>query len=443
MILIIDYIIGANLMDNVRIFSCGNNLINYNLCISEKVIGFRHMFSEPLKGDIVYLTLKVNNVSHCCARATIGAVTNYAPWEDADVYSLCHKISNIEFCTPFPLDFLKTTSAKRYWGMVYIIGSKVIKDDKALTLLNEHFCKNKCDKMHLFTEEDVNPPKKKRGRKKRSSDESSAETPDDNLDLESVMGADDNSQLNIMGTFKTVKFKNEMDENRGLEALVSNNFYNLFNFFEESNSILIAKNRLFNTKSGTPITGIPDALLITFDSDNKKSAIKIHIVEYECYGEGKPRSTDKFNYLNGHIIPQLIRFASTFSVVTDAKIREDTIKDWTEKIVNYIDEDDSLDDKIHSWIKALNPKARESRIMDLFRAEVNKAFANNIQILLIIDELTSEQRETIKNVINSFKLSDKNKSASIDFAGYAVRLEYALTLDNQSESQYALSFQDN
>ena len=81
--------------------------------------------------------------------------------------------------------------------------------------------------------------------------------------------------------------------------------------------------------------------------------------------------------------------------------------------------------------------------MDVFRAEVNKAFHNNIQILLIIDELTSEQRETIKNVINSFKLSDKNKSAAIDFAGYAVRLEYALTLDNLSESQYALSFQDN
>ena len=433
-------------MDNVRIFSCGNNLTNYNLCIAERVIGFRHMFSESLKGDTVYLTLKVNNVSHCCARATVGAVTNYAPWEDADLYSLCHKITNIEFCDPFPLDFLKNTSAKRYWGMVYIIGSKIIKDEKALALLDKHFNANKRDMMYLFDEEDVNPPKKKRGRKKKTIDSvliEDEENVDDNVDLESVMGADDNSQLTIMGTFKTIKFKNEMDANRGLEALVSNNFYQLFNFFEENNSILIPENQLFNTKSGTPITGRPDALLITFDADNKKSAIKIHIVEYECYGEGKPRTTDKFNYLNGHIIPQLIRFASTFSVVTDANIREDTIRDWTEKIVNYIDDDDSRDDKIHSWIRALSLKTRESRIMDVFRAEVNKAFHNNIQILLIIDELTSEQRETIKNVINSFKLSDKNKSAAIDFAGYAVRLEYALTLDNLSESQYALSFQDN
>lgn len=436
-------------MDNIRIFSCGDNLVNFRKCMEEKIIGFRHMFSESIKGDTVYISLKVNKISHCCARATVGTITDVVPWDEPEKYQLCHKITNIEFCTPFPLDFLKETSAKKHWGMVFIIGSKVIRDKKALTLLEEHFENNKCDTLYNFADEEVHPPKQKRGRKKKTFNidtviDSTEEniTTDENTDLESIMGADDNSKFDIMGTFKIVKFKNETDRNKGLEPLVSSNFYKLFNFFEESSSILIPENRLFNTKTGTAITGIPDALLITFDADRKASYLKIHIIEYECYGENKTRSTDKFNYLNGNIIPQLIRFASTFSVVTDSAIRNDTIKSWIDKIINYIDNDETLEDKIHLWLKEVNPKIKTSHIISDFRAELEKAFCNNIQIVLVIDELTSEQRETIKNIINSFKLSDGSKIA-IDFAGYVVRLEHLLNYDENSVSQYALSFQDN
>lgn len=48
-------------MNNVRIFSCGNSLVNFNKCMEKKVIGFRHMFSESLKGDTVYISLKAGN----------------------------------------------------------------------------------------------------------------------------------------------------------------------------------------------------------------------------------------------------------------------------------------------------------------------------------------------------------------------------------------------
>lgn len=436
-------------MNNVRIFSCGDNLTNFNKCMEENIIGFRHMFSESIKGDTVYISLKVNKISCCYARATVGAVTNIVPWDEPEKYQLCHKITNIEFCTPFSLNFLKETSAKKHWGMVFIIGSRIIRDKKALTLLDEHFEKNKCDTLYDFSSEEICHPKQKHGRKKKITNidaitYSVAENmaAEEITDLESIMGADDNSKFDIMGTFKIVKFKNETDKNKGLEPLVSSNFYKLFNFFEENNSILIPENRLFNTKTGTTITGIPDALLITFDSDRKASYLKIHIIEYECYVEYKTRSTDKFNYLNGNIIPQLIRFASTFSVVTDSAIRNDTIKSWIDKIINYIDNDETLEEKIHLWLKEVNPRIKTSHIISDFRAELEKAFCNNIQIVLVIDELTSEQRETIKNIINSFKLSDSSKK-EIDFAGYVVRLEHLLNYDKNTTSQYALSFQDN
>ena len=67
------------------------------------------------------------------------------------------------------------------------------------------------------------------------------------------------------------------------------------------------------------IVGIPDAVLVSFDKNDKKSCIKINIIEYECYGKEKSTSTKKFDYLNSHIIPQLIKFASTFSIVTDSQ----------------------------------------------------------------------------------------------------------------------------
>ena len=56
-------------------------------------------------------------------------------------------------------------------------------------------------------------------------------------------------KVDIMGTFQTIRFKNESDKSMGLEVLVSDNFYNLFTHFQEENSILISDNRKFKTSS--------------------------------------------------------------------------------------------------------------------------------------------------------------------------------------------------
>lgn len=426
---------------NTRIFSCGKNLNNFKLCIEEKVIGFRFIFSENIQGDTIYLVLTKDGISHCYARATILSITENAPWEDANVYSQCNKIQNLEFCKPFALSFLKNTSAANSWYLVFAQKSKAIKDEKAIKMLYENFEINKVNTFCEPLEEEINPPKKKRGRRAKQNN---------NLNelVEEVMGADDNSKFDIMGTFKTIKFKNETDSSKGLETLVNENFYKLFIVFQEQNSIFISDNRAFPTtgrEDTTGMIGIPDAVLLSFDKDDKKSNIKINIIEYECYGETKTKSTEKFTYMNSHIIPQLIRFASTFSVATDSSIREATVKSWIERIVEYIDNHSELEYKMHNWLRKLNPHIKDSHLIDEFKRELKESFNNNIRIMLIIDELTGEQNETIKNVIHSFKLIGNSKGTPcyIDFSGYVVRLEHMLNYNNDSTSKYALSIQDN
>ena len=61
-----------------RILHCGNNVKNYNLCISEKVAGFR--LRGAATGDILYLAVHVNNVSYCGAKGVLAEITEQRPW---------------------------------------------------------------------------------------------------------------------------------------------------------------------------------------------------------------------------------------------------------------------------------------------------------------------------------------------------------------------------
>jgi len=258
-------------------------------------------------------------------------------------------------------------------------------------------------------------------------------------------------KLDIMGTFQTIKFVNETDKIKGLEPLVNANFYQLFPHFNESKTILFPNNRLFSTVGLENenneiiggIQGIPDALLISCDVYNKNSSpLQINLIEYECYGEQKTTASKKFNYLNGHIIPQLMRFASTFSIVTDTKIREKTIKEWTQKIMELLDEDQNTILKAFSWIREMYPETKEHQLSLKLHSLINSAFETNIRVLLIIDELTIEQKETIKNIIGAFKLNNnKDKDNSIRFNAYTIRLEQKICVTNK-DAQYALSFQE-
>ncbi len=244
-----------------------------------------------------------------------------------------------------------------------------------------------------------------------------------------------------MGTFQTINFTNENDIVRGLEKLVNENFYMLFQQFPEDKSILIPDNRKFFTRHVKKdetyvagVSGIPDALLILF---NKRDPIQINLIEYECYGENKTRSSAKSDYLNTHIIPQLMRFAATFSIITEQFTRDNAIKDWISKIIKYINENPDLEKKFTQWVKEINPLIREKAIDLEITKLLESAFKKNLRVMLIIDELTSEQKSTIRNVINSFKLGNEK---GVDFEGYVIKLIQSIRI-NDKEAEYALTVQ--
>lgn len=423
----------------VRILHCGTSIKNYNLCIQEKVVGFNRRVENPKDNDIIYLAVKDKKKSCCGAKARLSQITDFKPsWENSELYVQCFTITDLEFCTPFELNVLAKTGGQ-YWQLRYIQLSKPIVDKQATNLLESNFLKNKIDHNYFFNEQLV-------------AASLTEELIDDDLIGEEINDGNINdilkeipeAKISIMGTFQTINFINETDKVRGLEALVNENFFSLFPQYPIDRTLLIPENKLFITsgldkKNNETITGIraiPDALLLVFNK-NLKNPLQVNLIEYECFGEKRPRALDKFNYLNGHIIPQLMRFASTFSVVTDKQIREDTAKKWTNTIIHYIYTDETLQKRFTSWIREIEPGLSEQLIALKINNMLLASFCTNLGITLIIDELSPEQRETLKNVINSFKLEN---GESIKFMGYVVRLEQKINLLKE-EAEFALSVQ--
>lgn len=404
----------------VRILHCGNSIVNYNICIKEKVAGFSKRVAQI--GDLIYLAVKYEGSTFCGARGLIEEVTDYKPWEDPELYIQAYSLKNIEYCEPFELNVLSSVGGK-YWGVKYTQSSKAIKDPSATEILEKMFSTKQSSILYEFTIE-------------TSNEIDETEEPHSSLTED---------EIDIMGTFLTVKFHSEQHKVKGLETLVNKNFYHLFEEFTQERTLLISDNRKFSTstlenkltnKTVNGISGIPDALLVLFNQKNNVP-IQVNLIEYECYGEKKVKAMEKFNYLNGHIIPQLMRFASAFSIVTDNRLRESTIKTWVDKIIEHIYDSPEESQKVSSWIRELFPGINEQKISLELHKILVQAFNSNLRIILIIDELTSEQKDTLKNVINSFKLGSEKH---IDFLGYVVRLEQRINIiDNGSE--YALSIQ--
>ncbi|MBQ3825839.1 MAG: hypothetical protein II811_06865 [Spirochaetaceae bacterium] len=410
----------------VRTLHCSTNIENYNICLDNQIAGFGHRGALP--DDKIYLLVKKDRKTLCGARFELDSVTDERPWEDADRYVLCYSIKNIEFCNFFDLEFLGDVGG-HYWTLKYLQGAKAI-DEVAAKRLDEEFNKHKCaERQYLKIE------------MKKSAKDSNEDTDDesviDDSEIEEIIKEVPEAEIKIMGTFQTVNFQNETDKFKGLETLVNKNFFNLFPNYRPDRTILIAKNRLFRTHQSDEISGIssiPDALLISFDTKKK---LQISLIEYECYGDGKTRSSEKSKYLNSHIIPQLMQFASSFSIITDKSIRDKTKKDWIEKIIDYTSADKELSDRIDSWVKEMKPDISTRAIISHFEKELLEAFESNIHIFLIIDELSYEQKETIKNIITSFKVENGNSAV---FDASVVKLVQKISFVDKN-FEYALTAQ--
>ncbi|MFY7909583.1 MAG: hypothetical protein ACOVO2_08530 [Emticicia sp.] len=418
----------------VRISHCSKSTENYFLCLNDKVSGFTDR--SPQIGDLVYLVVKIGKKSLCGARFILDEPTDYKPWKDADNYISAFTIKNIEFCKPFDISILSDLGGK-YWAIKFVQRAKSITDKQAIKLLNDQFLSNKIDTLYQFTEEipqlEID-----------EDDYVENATIEDEKELQKIIKVIPDAKVSIMGTFQIVPFSNEIDKIKGLETLVNEHFYSLFPQFPKSKTLLIPENRLFKTKGfkidGNNVLGIrtlPDGILIEFDK-NSKNLFRINLIEYECYGERKQKEIEKSSYLNGTIIPQLMRFASAFSIITDEQTRVKTIESWVDKIITYVNNEESQTSKFIDWIKEVRPEIKERSIEREMEKLLIESFKTNLRVVLIIDELSSEQKSTIKNVVSSFKLA--NGESNVQFTAYVVKLVQKINIvDNNSE--YALTIQ--
>lgn len=416
-----------------RILNCSTSLENYYVCLRERVAGFSNRGPQP--GDQVYLAVKVEGVLYCGARFVLDEVTDYRPWADGDRYVHCLTIKDVAFCQPF--DLSRLSEVHQYWYLKYVQGSKLIEEERVLAFLEQHFAAAPLEAPFQFE-----APAAAAGEAEEQAEE---EAIVDERQAAKLSQELPELKVRIMGTFQTINFLNETDQFRGLETLVNNNFYALFPHFPENRTLLIPENRLFRTV-GKKIHGrhisetstYPDAILISF-SKSQKNPLQINLIEYECYGDSKTRASQKSNYMNSHIIPQLMRFASAFSIITEDKTRENTVLNWTEKIIDYLNQkgNEAQCNRLIEWVRQLNPHIKERSIEREMEKLLVNAFRTNLRVLLVIDELSTEQKSTIQNVIHSFKLSTEDP---IQFGAYIVRLVERITLSDQS-AEYALTVQ--
>ncbi len=105
---------------------------------------------------------------------------------------------------------------------------------------------------------------------------------------------------------------------------------------------------------------------------------------------------------------------------------------------DYVNESDELINKIKIWMQNIEPNIKEREIDRRFEKQLIKSLESNLRITLIIDELTQEQKDTLKNVIKSFKL---NGNKEIEFSSYTVRLEQRIGGIDDINASFALSYQ--
>lgn len=404
-----------------RILSCGESLENYYICTKKKVAGFMHKTVKI--DDVVYFAVKVEGVRYCGARGVLGEVIDFNEWADGKEYRKNFRLASIEYCEPFELNSVLSSFDKRGWYRRFVQNSKPIQEQEVIDELETLFNSRKIEQLHEFQPETPIELASK-----------------ENINTESTK-TDENEpdeKIKVMATYEVDRFISETHPTKGIEVLVNENFFDLFDEYEEEYTIFIKNNRKFTTSSDSTkssgISGIPDGVIVRY-SKLDESPLQINIVEYECYGEGKLSPSKKADYLSSHIIPQLIRFSSAFSVVTDNLIRTANVERWTSIISDYVMENEN--EKMSRWLKLKNPNIHVKKELSEFEKMVKDALQTNIRVLLIIDELTPEQNDTIKNVINSFKLANGN---SVGFRGYVVKLQQLIKMKNTS-LEYALSVQ--
>jgi hypothetical protein len=96
-----------------------------------------------------------------------------------------------------------------------------------------------------------------------------------------------------------------------------------------------------------------------------------------------------------------------------------------------------LQERMTNWIHELKPNLAEQLVGLEIDRMLKSAFKNSIKIVLVIDELSTEQKDTITNVVRAFRLEN---GESTQFIGYVVRLVQRINILDQ-QAEYALTVQ--
>lgn len=116
----------------------------------------------------------------------------------------------LSFAIFFDVSFLSEIGGK-FWALKYLQGSKSF-DEIASKKLCEEFEKNRCDERQFIQVENT-------------SDENNNDEDFDDKEIEEILKEVPEAEIKIMGTFQTVNFQNETDKFKGLETLVTKNFF--------------------------------------------------------------------------------------------------------------------------------------------------------------------------------------------------------------------------
>jgi hypothetical protein len=156
------------------------------------------------------------------------------PWPDADRYVVYYTLKDVNYSRPFDVRFLSEAGGE-YWNLKYLQQAKAIREAEAVEMLRRAFEEHRTDEPDYLG-----------GDRSLELDEAETEAEAEaEKDLPASVKAVPDARLTVLGTFQTVRFKNETDTFQGLEPHVNQYFYSLFPADREPHSILIAENRLF------------------------------------------------------------------------------------------------------------------------------------------------------------------------------------------------------
>ena len=188
-----------------KFLNCGKSIQNYFTCMENNVAGFTKRFAK--KGDIVYFVVNYEKVSYLTAKGLLGEETDKKPWGDAERYIQSFNVDEITYCKPIALGEFKEYF-KKLWAIYLQSPKSLSNESKVLIEIEKYINENKIEEYHKF--EEINQEFEQ-----MELEVNDNEYIEDIIIEESNEGIINDDKVDIMGTFQTIRFKNETDKSMG------------------------------------------------------------------------------------------------------------------------------------------------------------------------------------------------------------------------------------